>query len=215
MRMDANMTDHTLPEGRRSFLKVAGALAATAATGCRLETRTPDSVPTNALDRLNGFDRTVLDAVGETVLPGELGEKGRDAAIGRFIAWSDGYDPVAEEMHGYGYSDIRYLPPDPAPAWRAQLAALDLLARKSRQKPFARLPIEARRELLGIAISGQREERLPAPLDAQHIAIALLAHWASSPDAWDLALGAKVMPNTCRVLSDANAKPSPITGLRA
>ena len=213
--MDANMTDRTSPEGRRSFLKVAGALAATAAAGCRLETRTPDAVAINTNDRLNGFDRTVLDAVGETVLPGELGEKGRDAAIGQFIAWSDGYDPVAEEMHGYGYSDIRYLPPDPAPAWRAQLSALDLLARKSRQKPFARLSIEARRELLGIAINGQGGERLPAPLDAQHIAIALLAHWASSPDAWDLALGAKVLPGTCRVLSDANAKPLPITGLRA
>jgi Gluconate 2-dehydrogenase subunit 3 len=213
--MDTDMTDLTSPDGRRNFLKVAGALAATAATSCRLETRVPDSVATNANDRLSGFDRTVLDAVGETVLPGELGEKGRDAAIGQFIAWADGYDPVAEEMHGYGYSDIRYLPPDPAPAWRAQLAALDLLARKSRQKPFARLSIDMRRELLGIAISGQRSERLPSPLDAQHIAVALLAHWAASPDAWDLALGAKVLPGTCRVLSDANAKPLPITGLRA
>jgi Gluconate 2-dehydrogenase subunit 3 len=208
------MSDLTPPSDRRAFLKVAGALAATAASGCRLETRNPETIITSANDKINGFDRTVLDAVGEAVLPSELGEKGRDVAIGQFIAWADAYDPVAEEMHGYGYSDIRYLPPDPAPAWRAQLAALDVLARRARQKPFARLAPDARRELLGIAIKGEGGERLPSPLDAQHIAVALLAHWASSPDAWDLALGAKVMPSTCRVLGDANAKPLPIMGLR-
>jgi Gluconate 2-dehydrogenase subunit 3 len=208
------MSDATQPSDRRAFLKVAGALAATAATGCRLETRNPETVISNANDKINGFDRTVLDAVAEVVLPSELGEKGRDVAIGQFIAWADAYDPVAEEMHGYGYSDIRYLPPDPAPAWRAQLAALDVLARKSRQKPFPRLAPDVRRELLGIAIKGEGGERLPSPLQAQHIAIALLAHWASSPDAWDLALGAKVVPNTCRALGDANARPLPIMGLR-
>lgn len=208
------MSEQTPPSGRRAFLKVAGALAATAATGCRLETRNPETVITSANDKINGFDRSVLDAVGEAVLPSELGEKRRDVAIGQFIAWADAYDPVAEEMHGYGYSDIRYLPPDPAPAWRAQLAALDVLARKSRHKPFARLAPDVRRELLGIATRGDVGERLPSPLEAKHIAIALLAHWASSPDAWDLALGAKVMPGTCRVLADANAKPLPILGLR-
>ena len=209
------MDDRASNEQRRTFLKIAGALAATAATGCRLESHAPDTLATVANDRAQGFDRAVLDALADVVLPSELGEKGRDAAIGQFIAWADGYDPVAEEMHGYGYSDIRYLPPDPSPAWRAQLAALDLLARKSRQKPFARLSRDARSELLGIAISGTSGESLPSPLDAKHIAIALLAHWASSPDAWDLALGAKVLPGTCRVLGDANAKPLPITGLRA
>ena len=208
------MSDQTPPSDRRAFLKVAGALAATAASGCRLETRNPDTIVTNANDKLNGFDRVLLDAVAEAVLPSELGEKGRDVAIGQFVAWADAYDPVAEEMHGYGYSDIRYLPPDPAPAWRAQLAALDLLARRSRQKPFARLARDVRRELLGIVVKGEGGERLPSPLEAKHIAIALLSHWASSPDAWDLALGAKVMPGTCRVLGDANAKPLPIMGLR-
>ena len=209
------MNDRSPNEARRSFLKIAGAMAATAAAGCRLESRAPETLATAANDRPQGFDRSVLDPLAEVVLPSELGEKGRDAAIGQFVAWADGYDPVAEEMHGYGYSDIRYLPPDPTPAWRAQLAALDLLARKSRQKTFARLSPDARRDLLGLALNGESGEHLPSPLNAKHIAMALLAHWASSPDAWDLALGAKVRPGTCRVLGDANAKPLPITGLRA
>jgi Gluconate 2-dehydrogenase subunit 3 len=209
------MNDGTPNKQRRAFLKVAGALAATAATGCKLESHVPDAVTTVVNDRDQGFDRTVLDSLGEVVLPTELGEKGRDAAIGQFIAWADGYDPVAEEMHGYGYSDIRYLPPDPAPAWRAQLSALDVLARRTQRKPFARLTLDERRELVGMSVNGVTSERLPSPLDARHIAIALLSHWAASPDAWDLALGAKVQPGNCRVLADANAKPLPIIGLRA
>lgn len=209
------MTDRPEQETRRSFLKLAGALAASTAVGCTLESHVPEASGAPANDRVTGFDRTLLDAVGDAVLPAELGDKGRDVAIGQFVAWVDGYDPVAEEMHGYGYSDVRYLPPDPAPAWRAQLTALDILARKSKQQPFTKLPIDARRELLAPMMKAPGGDRLPDPLSAHHVALALLAHWASSPDAWDLALGAKVMPGTCRVLGDANAKPLPIIGLRA
>jgi len=216
------MSDQNSSADRRSFLKVAGALAATVAvTGCTLESRVPGSVSGSVSDRspgserLTGFDQELLAAVGAAVLPAELGEQGERAAIKSFVAWADGYDPVAEEMHGYGYSDIRYLPADPSPAWRAQLTALDLLARRSRQKPFTQLPVDARRELLTVALHGVAGERLPDPLTAPHVALALMSHWASSADAWDLALGAKVQTGNCRVLGDANAKPLPITGLRA
>lgn len=209
------MNDGPPQNARRSFLKLAGALAASTAVGCQLESHPPETASLPGTDRATGFDRGVLDAVAEVVLPSELGAKGRDVAIGNFVAWADGYEPVAEEMHGYGYADIRYLPPDPSPTWRAQLAALDLLARKAKQKAFSALEMPARRELLDIALKGHGGARLPAPLDASHIAIALLAHWAASPDAWDLAWGAKITPGSCRVLSDANAKPLPIIGLRA
>jgi Gluconate 2-dehydrogenase subunit 3/TAT (twin-arginine translocation) pathway signal sequence len=212
-----DMTDRSLPDGRREFLKAASVLAAGAALGgCELQTHIPENAPSaNASDRVTGLDRALLASVADVVLPAELGQKGRDAAVGAFIAWVDGYEPVAEEMHGYGYADIRYLPADPAPAWRAQLSALDLLAKKSRQTPFARLSESAREELLHAAVSTDRGDRLPDPLAAQHVAVALLAHWASSPDAQDLALGARVQGGNCRVLGDANARPLPITGLRA
>ncbi len=209
------MSDSITPNTRRAFLKVAGVLAASTAAGCQFETRIPEAQVSAAGDRTTGFDRALLDAVAEIVLPSELGSKGRDVATGAFVAWADGYDPVAEEMHGYGYSDIRYLPPDPSPTWRSQLTALDLLAKKSRQKPFAQLEPSPRRELLDLALKGHGGDRLPAPLDATHIAIALLAHWASTPDAWDLAYGAKITPDSCRVLADATPRPLPIAGLRA
>lgn len=211
------MSNHDTPppSGRRSFLKLAGALAVSTAAGCAVESRTPASTTGSTGDRDTGFDRTLLSAVAAAVLPTELGAKGIDAAVEAFVKWADGYDPVAEEMHGYGYADIRYLPADPAPAWRAQLAGLDLLARRSLRKSFVELPMEARQGLLAAALKGAPDDRLPYPIDAPHIALALLSHWASSPDAWDLALGAKVQAGNCRVLGDANTKPLPITGLRA
>lgn len=204
---------------RRSFLKTAGVLAAGAATsstvastGCAPSDQgadTPGSAGSGAR-RVLGFDRSLLDALGDVVLPVSLGADGRRAALDTFVAFVDAYDPVAEEMHGYGYADVRYLPSDPAPAWRAQLAGLDLLAMRSHAKGFARLDAKAREQVVTAALRGARGDRLPAPLQASHVALALLSHWASSPAAWDLALGARVTPNTCRVLNDATSHPVPI-----
>ncbi len=203
---------------RRSFLKTAGALTAgvatvgTAGTACAVK----DPTANNATDqeygaaRVRGFDRVLLDAVATAVLPAALGAPGIRTATDAFVAWADGYEPVAEEMHGYGYADIRYLPADPSPAWRAQLTALDLLARKHGTFGFSTLTLAQRQELLGTVLREQRGDRLPAPLDANHVAIALLAHWSSGPDAWDTALGARVSPGVCRTLSDATRKPLPV-----
>ncbi len=205
---------------RRSFLKTAGALTAgvatvgTAATACAVKDPTASNATglSNAAPRVRGFDRVLLDAVVTAVLPASLGAPAIRAAADAFVAWADGYEPVAEEMHGYGYADIRYLPADPSPAWRAQLTALDLLARKFGMTGFAALPMTKRQELLGTVLRDQGGDRLPAPLSANHIAIALLAHWSSGPDAWDSALGARVAPGVCRTLGDATRKPLPVAG---
>jgi hypothetical protein len=205
----------TTPD-RRAFLKTAGTLAAGAAAGAACDRPSdaqgapPAAGPPNPGARDVAFDRATLDALGEVVLPGELGAEGRRAAVASFVAWADGYDPVAEEMHGYGYAEIRYLPPDPAPAWRAQLEGLDLLARRSRGRAFAALPLADRRALVEAALRDARGDRLPAPLDARHVALALLAHWAASPAAWDLACGARVGRGTCRPLAESPRKPLPV-----
>lgn len=200
------------PSARRQFLKTAGVLAvgtaAVGSTACQV--KEPAQLDESAATRTLGFDRTLLDALASTVLPTSLGAQGVRSATDRFVAWVDGYDPVAEEMHGYGYSDIRYLPADPAPAWRAQLDALDALSRKSQRVPFARATSEQRASVLEAALRSESGERLPSPLNAPHIALALLAHWSSSPDAWNLALGAQVSPGTCRKLDDAVRAPLPL-----
>jgi hypothetical protein len=204
-------------EDRRSFLKTAGLLTVgaatvTTATGCHVDDPRAETtaVASERAERPRGFDRLLLDAVAATVLPMSLGDDGVQAATNAFVQWADEYDPVAEEMHGYGYADIRYLPADPAPAWRAQLSALDLLAQRTRQQPFAQLTPDHRRDVITAALRSERGDRLPSPLGARHIVLALLGHWASQPAAWDLALGVQVAPSTCRPLNDATRKPLPV-----
>ncbi|MEO7965124.1 MAG: gluconate 2-dehydrogenase subunit 3 family protein, partial [Gemmatimonadaceae bacterium] len=212
------------PATRRSFLKFAGAVAATAAaTGAvSCKPAAGDTAAASATSHLSsgtphvtGFDRATLDAVGDVVLPASLGAAARRAAVTAFVAWSDGYEPVAEEMHGYGYADVRYLPSDPAPAWRAQLEGLDLLAKKMQHKPFAQLDETARREVLTAALAYVPGGRLPSPLGASHVAVAILSHWAATPDAWNLALGVQVSPNACRRLDGVMSKPLPIAKVQA
>lgn len=196
---------------RRQFLKTAsvltvGSASALGIAGC-------DTDGTNDVARGTtrvSLDRSLLDALAAVVLPESLGSDGVRLAVDRFNAWVAGYQPVAEEMHGYGYADIRYLPADPAPAWQAQLAALELLAQRMTRSGFIALPPVQRRAVVEAAIRQYGGERLPSPLAASHVAVALLAHWSSTPDAWNLALGAAVSPTSCRALNDATRKPLPI-----
>jgi hypothetical protein len=151
----------------------------------------------------------LLDAVGAAVLPESLGREQRARAVAAFVAWSAGFEPVAQEMLGYGYADVRYLPADPVPGWRAQLDALELLAGRGGHS-FASLDVPARRAVLARALPARVGNALPAPLDAPHVALALLSHWASSAEAWDLALGARVQRERCRDLSTTTAAPTPL-----
>ena len=158
---------------RRAFLRAAGALAAgaagAAAAGCDAPGASrpaPVAPPGAGRARDVALDRATLAAVGEVVLPGELGAAGRAGAVDAFVAWVAGYAPVAERMHGYGYADVRYLPPDPAPGWGAQLDGLELLARRSRGASFAALPIADRRALVESALASTPGDRLPAPIAA-------------------------------------------------
>lgn len=206
---------------RRAFLRNAGTLAAAAVAAPALdacERATPAAKP-DAGERSTSdgptpqrtrLDDATLAALGEVVLPGTLGAAGRRQAVVDFTAWVKGYVPVAEEMHGYGYADVRYLPADPAPGWQAQLAGLDTLARHSRGQPFAALAPDARRQVVEAALRDAGGDGLPSPLRAGHVAVALLAHWAASPAAWDLAYGARITPNSCRPLGEAPRRPLPV-----
>lgn len=207
---------------RRAFLRnatvlAAGATAAVAACDTVPAPRNGGNVDeANAPARATGLTRASLDTLAEAVLPESLGADGRRAATDAFVSWIDGYRPVAEEMHGYGYADVRYLPSDPAPAWRAQLDGLELLAQRVRHRSFSSLTVAGRRDIVTMALRRERGgDRLPAPLGASHIAVALLSHWASSPAAWNLALGADVSPGACRPLDQALRKPLPIAPARA
>lgn len=187
---------------RRSFLKKAAASLVATSLAARAAEASQQAAQGTLDDRL-------LGALGDATLPESLGTDGRAAAVDAFRRWVAEYHPVAERAHGYGRAEITYTPPDPAPGWNAQLAALDLIARKQHGSGFAELPIETRRTILRTPLEGAR---LPAnPLAATHIAVALLAHWAASRQAVDLAYNAHIGVMTCRPIRNNPRRPPPLT----
>lgn len=212
---------------RRDFIKRAAIAAATAsglgateaiAQGAPSASRAPatatpqsDAPQPAAQAAARALDPLLLRALGDAILPEMLGDAGRASAIAAFATWLARYTPVAEEMHGYGYAEITYTPSDPAPGWNAQLAGLDLLARHKHRRGFARLGIPLRRAVVQTQLARVSTSRLPAnPLAAPHVAVALLAHWAASSEATDLAYEARIMKGNCRLLSQTSRPPLPL-----
>ena len=69
----------------------------------------------------------------------------------------------------------------------------------------------ARRTVLKAPLARIGDARVPLnPAAAQHIAIALLAHWTASSAALDLAYEARIGTNTCRGLADTAQPPRPL-----
>jgi len=168
---------------------------------------------TRALAPTRGHDidaqpnATALAALGDAILPAELGPQRMTRAVSEFERWMANYQPGAEANHGYGTGKIERLPADPRPSWRAQLDALDAEARRASGQSFARLSRERRRSLLRTALAGERGESFPNPLLARHIALALLAHFYESPSATDLCYDAEIGRQQCRPLSAQRDQP--------
>ena len=156
-----------------------------------------------------GLDPGLLRALAAVVLPAELGEAGRESAVVAFETWLAAYEPVAEREHGYGTGEITYLGPDPAPGWSAQLQALELEATRRHGIGFAALDEDRRRELVRGALRGE-PDRLPAPVEAGHVAVGLIAWWVATPEANDLCHGAVIGRERCRSLDDVGNEPAPL-----
>ena len=200
------MVRRAISSDRRSFLKTSAVAAATAAG---LSAAACDIARLPAPKRGTALDDRLLNALAEVVLPGEMGATGRDAAVSAFRAWLTAYEPAAEGMHGYGDQEITYLPADPGPAWNAQLAQLDAIARKRHGTGFAECDA-ARRDAIvrGQLAHARGGPRLPSVTGAPHVALALLAHWADSPAATDFVYGASIGKETCRQLAVVTASPA-------
>jgi hypothetical protein len=153
---------------------------------------------------------TVLNAVGDAVLPAELGPQGVTRAVAEFQRWMDAYQPGAEANHGYGTGRIERLPADPRPQWRSQLTALDAAAQRSGQS-FSALPRDRRQTLIRAALARERGDAMPNPLAAKHVALALLAHFYDSPAATDLCYRAQIGRQQCRPLAAQRDQPVALT----
>ena len=183
---------------RRRFLAVVAAAVPTLALARRAHAA--------ALAHLEADPRD-LDALADAVLPSELGRAGIARVTADFRAWGAGYRENAELVHGYGTSRLRFTGPTPLTRWTTQLDALDAAARSAHARAFRDLSREDRAALVRAALAKERLDRMPPVGAANHVAIALLAHFYDSPDAADLCYGAKIGKAICRPLGASPREP--------
>ena len=159
-------------------------------------------------------DPATLDALAAAILPSELGRAGLAKAARDFRDWGANYHESAELVHGYGTSRLRSTGPTPLTRWTTQLDELEAQSRSMHQRRFSELTVAQRSDLVRAALQGQRLDRVPAIVDANHVAVALLAHFYDSSAANDLCYGAQIGRQTCRPLSASSRKPLPLIKLR-
>lgn len=187
---------------RRAFLKATGAALSAAAVGACA----PDDPSRTAAGPSAALDPDLLRNVAELVLPAELGDAGREAAVQGFERWAYAYEPAFEVNHGYGTAEIRYGPADPVPGWGAQLQALDAEAAKRWGSAYAALDRVRRDEILRRHI-GDEGPGVPPAYRARHVGVALLAWWLETPEATDRCYGVRISPQTCRGIDNAPREP--------
>jgi hypothetical protein len=191
---------------RRAFLAAVATAVPTAALLRRAHAAAVDTLATSP---------RALEALGEAVLPSELGRAGTIAAVSDFQRWIAGYREGAELLHGYGTSKLEHAGPTPATTWAAQLDALDQTARREGARSFAALPVEGRRALVRAELEALHVTRIPPVGRAPHVALALLAHWYATADATDRCYEAQVGRQTCRPLATSARRPLPLARARA
>jgi hypothetical protein len=158
-------------------------------------------------------DPATLDALAAAVLPSELGRAGTIRVAREFRDWGANYRENAELVHGYGTSRLRATGPSPLTRWTTQLDELEAQAQSKHQQRFRDLGVVQRADLVRAALAGQRLDRMPSVVDANHVAVALLAHFYDSPAATDLCYSAQIGKQTCRPLSAQARKPLPMIKL--
>jgi gluconate 2-dehydrogenase subunit 3-like protein len=159
-------------------------------------------------------DPATLDALAAAILPSELGRAGLAKAARDFRDWGANYHESAELVHGYGTSRLRSTGPTPLTRWTTQLDELEAQSRSTHQRRFSELTVAQRSDLVRAALQGQRLDRMPPVVDANHVAVALLAHFYDSSAANDLCYGAQIGRQTCRPLTASSRKPLPVIKLR-
>jgi hypothetical protein len=193
---------------RRTFVGWLSGLAAALGIGVRargLQAETPVSN-----EQSSNLDAAIVRGVADAVLPSELGNDGMATVSRAFTQWIGGYRPGVELVHPYGSTELRQTGASPIGRWRSQLAALDASAREKHGKAFPALTKDQRRELVTSSLGDERLSRLPDPLQASHVAMALLAWYFATPDAVDLCYNAKIGRNQCRPLVHSAREPLPL-----
>lgn len=201
---------------RRSFVNWLSRIAAAAGLAPRLPAQAPGAPAAEASSAQGAtLDLALLHRLAEAVLPSELGSDGAARVARGFRDWIAAYRSGTELVHPYGSATIRYTGESPVTRWREQLATLDRQARAAHGRPFSSLSAGDRRTVVRSVLAEDRTARLPDPLSADHVAIALMAWWFRTPEATDLCYQARIGRHQCRPLVNSPREPVPLTRNRS
>ncbi len=114
------------------------------------------------------------------------------------------YRPGADLDHGYGFTRIRYKPASPAPAYLAQLDAL--------QGPLSGADADAKRKAIETALDQAKVTELPELPDGKHVTSDLMSFYFHSSGANDLCYRAAIERHRCRGLKGSDNPPPPLKG---
>lgn len=183
--------------------------SAEAQTQAQTQARAPlSAAPAGAA----GLSVPALLPLAHAVLPAELGAPGIERATIAFSRWIGAYREGEELLHPYGSERLGATGPSPAPKWAAQLVALNDEGTARHGRPFRELTVAQRTDVVqGVLASVQFTARVPAPLSAPHVALALAAHFLQSAEATNLAYLREIDAKKCRPLA---ASPSVPVALR-
>ena len=151
----------------------------------------------------------LLAAVGEAVLPQELGRQGTDRVVAEFVRWHREYRADAETDHGYGVTRLRRTPAAPLARYEAHFESLETQAR-ARGGLFGDLPLGDRRAMLERAIADAGIERLPSRPDGGHVATDLMGFYFNSVEANDRCYRRAIGRDQCRGLTGSSDRPAPL-----
>ncbi len=156
------------------------------------------------------LSQAMVRALGEALLPSELGRGRTEIASDAFWRWMNGYREGAELLHPYGSPRLSYARPSPIPGWTKDLQALDAAARAKHGAGFAAISASNRQALVREALQDFKGDQLPNVVSAPHIALGMLAHFYGSSEATDLCYRAEIGRNKCRPLAHNGRKPLPL-----
>lgn len=191
---------------RRIFLRWSALASAALAVTRRASGQSKR--PAASTPDLKGLEGKTLVPLAHVVLPAELGVARIDRAAVQFSKWIAGYREGEETLHPYGSERLGRTGPSPAAKWAQQLRDLSTAAEAKYRRPFSALQDIQRADLVREALAGvQVNARVPAPIAAPHVALALLAHFLESPDATNLAYDKVIDPKQCRPLAKSSSEP--------
>jgi len=156
---------------------------------------------------LSPDNRELIAAIGEVVLPSNLGADGCAKAVEAFAKWLEGYKAGVPMSYGYG-GQLQYavVPPSPALRYPLQLRRLQELS-KAKGSVFTALSSADRKAVVEAALIEAKVTKLPERPDGQHIASDLMSHFYNSSVGNDFLFQASIRVSECRGLGTSTARP--------